>query len=73
MKDLKDKAEIAIDKIGGGLNETAGKISGNKQLELKGKLQVSKAELEKKMDIKDNINEIKENIADKIIKKMDKK
>lgn len=73
MKDLKDKAEIAIDKIEGGLNEAAGKISGNKQLELKGKLQVSKAELEKKMDIKDNINEIKENIADKIIKKMDKK
>ena len=73
MKDLKDKAEITIDKIGGGLNEAAGKISGNKQLELKGKLQVSKAELEKKMDIKDNINEIKENIADKIIKNMDKK
>jgi len=68
MKDLNAK-----DKIEGGLNETAGKITGNKQLELKGKLQGSKADLEKKMDIKDNINDIKENIADKIIKKMDKK
>jgi len=72
MKDVKDKMENAINKIEGELNETAGKITGNKQLELKGKLQASKADLEKKMDIKDNINEIKENIADKIIKKMDK-
>ena len=73
MKDVKDKMDNAIDKIAGELNETAGKITGNKQLELKGKLQASKADLEKKMDVKDNINEIKENIADKIIKKMDKK
>ena len=73
MADLKDKMENAIDKIEGGLNEAAGKITGNKQLELKGKLQGSKADLEKKMNVKDNINEIKENIADKIIKKMDKK
>jgi len=73
MKDVKDKMENAINKIEGELNETAGKITGNKQLELKGKLQASKADLEKKMDIKDNINEIKENIADKIIKNMDKK
>ena len=73
MKDVKDKMDNAIDKITGELNETAGKITGNKQLELKGKLQASKADLEKKMDVKDNINDIKENIADKIIKKMDKK
>jgi len=73
MADLKDKMDNAIDKIEGGLNEAAGKITGNKQLELKGKLQGSKADLEKKMNVKDNINDIKENIADKIIKKMDKK
>jgi len=73
MKDVKDKMDNAIDKIAGELNETAGKITGNKQLELKGKLQASKADLEKKMDVKDNMNEMKENIADKIIKKMDKK
>ena len=73
MADLKNKMDNAIDKIEGGLNEAAGKITGNKQLELKGKLQGSKADLEKKMNVKDNINDIKENIADKIIKKMDKK
>ena len=73
MEDFKDKMENAIDKIEGGLNEAAGKITGNKQLELKGKLQGSKADLEKKMNVKENINDIKENIADKIIKKMDKK
>jgi len=72
MEDFKDKMENAIDKIEGGLNEAAGKITGNKQLELKGKLQGSKADLEKKMNVKENINDIKENIADKIIKKMDK-
>ena len=72
MADLKDKMDNAIDKIEGGLNEAAGKITGNKQLELKGKLQGSKADLEKKMNVKENINDIKENIADKIIKKMDK-
>jgi len=73
MKDLKDKMENAIDKIAGELDETTGKLTGNKQLELKGKILVSKADFEKKMNIKDNINEIKENIADKIIKKIDKK
>ena len=73
MKDLKEKMDNKIDKIEGGLNEAAGKITGNKQQELKGKLQVSKADLEKKMDFKENINEMKENIADKIIKTMDKK
>ena len=73
MKDLKDKMDNAIDKIAGEVNETAGKFTGNKQLELKGKLQGSKADLEKELNIKDNINEIKENIADKIINKMDGK
>lgn len=73
MKDLKDKMENAKDKIVGEIKETTGKISGNEQLELKGKIQSSKADFEKKIDIKHTVNDVKENLAGKVNDMMDHK
>ena len=55
------------------MNEAAGKITGNEQLKLKGKLQVAKVDLKKKMDVKDRVNEVKEDIAKKVNDKLDQK
>ena len=73
MNDFNNKLDNAKDKIEGTINETAGKITGNQQLELKGKLQNKKADLEKITDIKHEVNKAKENIAGKINDMMDKK
>lgn len=73
MKDLKDKLEGAKDKLEGEVNETAGKITGNEQLELKGKLQNIKADLKNRIDPKQAANKVKEEIAGKINDMLDKK
>ncbi len=67
MTDLKRKGEHAKDKIAGEVKEAVGKVTGNKELELKGKIQSSKADLGEKID------DIKEGIAGKINKFTDKK
>ncbi|MGB4658537.1 MAG: CsbD family protein [Mobilitalea sp.] len=72
MKDIKDKFENAKDKIAGEVKEAVGEMTGNEQLELKGKLQSSQADLRKKMDINTKAEEIKENIAEKINDAIDK-
>ncbi|MDD3139663.1 MAG: CsbD family protein [Lachnospiraceae bacterium] len=69
MSDVENKT----DRIKGKINEATGKITGNEQQELKGKIQVSKADLEKKMNIKDKISDIKDDIAEKINDAIDKK
>ena len=67
MTDSKGKVENAKDKIIGELKETVGKVTGNEELELKGKIQSSKSE------IKEKAGEIKEGIAEKINDVLDKK
>jgi len=73
MKDFNDKFDTAKDKISGEIKEATGKITGNETLELKGKLQNKKADLEKKIDLKHGANKVKEDIAGKINDMMDKK
>ena len=69
MTNLSDKFDNAKDKLSGEAKEAAGKITGNEQLELKGKIQSSKADLKKKMEHK--VDETKEHIAGKINDKID--
>jgi uncharacterized protein YjbJ (UPF0337 family) len=73
MTDLKDKIKNAKDKIVGEVKEAVGKTTGNESLELKGKIQSSKADINKTMnDAGDKVNEIKEGIAKKINDATDK-
>jgi uncharacterized protein YjbJ (UPF0337 family) len=67
MTDSKGKVENAKDKIIGEAKEAAGKVTGNEELELKGKIQSSKS------DVKEKAGEIKEGIAEKINDAIDKK
>ena len=59
MTDSKGKLENAKDKIMGETKETAGKVTGNEELELKGKIQSSKS------GIKEKAREVKEGIAER--------
>lgn len=67
------KFENTKDEVAGKIKEAAGKISGNEQLELKGKLQSSKATFKKKMDMGNIVTDVKESIAEKINDIIDKK
>jgi len=67
MTTLKGKVENAKDKIVGEAKEETGKVTGNEELELKGKIQSSKADLKKKA------GEVKESIAGTINDITDKK
>jgi len=66
MTDSKGKLENAKDKIIGEVKEAAGKVTGNKELELKGKIQSSKS------DLKEKAGQIKESIEEKINDTTDK-
>lgn len=60
MTDFKDKLINAKDKIVGEVKEAVGKVTGNEELELKGKLQSTKA------DFNEKVAEIKDGIVDKV-------
>ena len=60
MTNSKDKLNNAKDKVLGEVKETAGKVTGNKELELKGKMQSIKA------DINNKGEQIKDSATDKI-------
>jgi uncharacterized protein YjbJ (UPF0337 family) len=60
MTDFKDKLINAKDKIVGEVKEAVGKATGNEELELKGKLQSTKA------DFNEKVAEIKDGIVDKV-------
>ena len=47
MSDSKRKFDHIKNKFAGGIKEVAGKVTGNEQLELKGKIQASKADIKK--------------------------
>ena len=66
MTDTKGKLKNAKDKVVGEVKEATGKVTGNDELELKGKIQSSKA------DVKKKAGEIKENIAENVNDKVDK-
>ncbi|MBC3798597.1 CsbD family protein [Acetobacterium tundrae] len=73
MSNTKGKIESNKDKLVGGVKETVGKVTGNEKLELKGKIQTKKGELEgKAMDIGDQADSIKEVIAGNINDAIDK-
>ena len=60
MKNSKNKLNNTKDKVVGEVKETTGKATGNEELELKGKMQSSKADINKKGE------QIKESAAEKI-------
>jgi uncharacterized protein YjbJ (UPF0337 family) len=62
----------AKNNFSGKAKEVAGKITCNEQLELKGKIQSSKAKLKKNANVGNKIEEIKEVIAGKLNDKIDK-
>lgn len=70
---IRKKLDHAKEKVAGGVKEASGKITGNEQLELKGKMQSSKADFKKDMDIGDRIEDAKESIAENVNQKIDKK
>ncbi|MDW7658221.1 MAG: CsbD family protein [Bacillota bacterium] len=72
MSDFKRKFDHAKNKFNGEVKEAAGKVTGNEQLELKGKIQSSKADLKKNLNVKDKIEDIKENIAEKMNDRIDR-
>ncbi len=70
MTDTKDKLINKKDKILGEVKETVGKVTGNEDLELKGKIQSSKSDLlekgrKTKEDIAESINDIIDEKGDK--------
>ena len=73
MNTKKDSFNNTKEKFTGEVKEAAGRITGNEQLELKGKIQSSKADLKKRTNLHDNVNEVKEGIAGKINDMLDKK
>ena len=74
MTDSKGRSAEVEDKTVGAVKEAVGKVTGNEELELKGKTQSLKGDLEgKAMDIGDKVGEIKEDVAEKINDFIDKK
>lgn len=69
---MKNNVRNTKDKIEGKTIQTAGKLTGNEQLELKGNLLVAKVEIAKKMDMKNKATNIKEGVAKKINGILDK-
>lgn len=73
MKSKNRKREYSNNKFAGKAKEVVGKITGNEQLELKGKIQSSKAEIKNDLSVKAKIEDIKEAIAEKANDHIDKK
>jgi uncharacterized protein YjbJ (UPF0337 family) len=72
MGNIKKDFDHAKNKLAGEVKEAAGRITGNEQLELKGKIQSTKADLKKNLNVADKIENIKENIAGSINDRIDK-
>lgn len=59
MNNFDRKVDNAKNKVAGLVKQTAGKISGDEVLELKGRIQSSQADFQKKTDVNDAIHQIK--------------
>jgi len=68
----KNKFDHSKEKFVGETKEAVGKITGNEQLELSGKLQAAKADFKKKTSVSNNLEEAKEAVAGKINDAIDK-
>lgn len=67
MTSLKDKVVNAKDKVVGEVKESVGKATGNEELELKGKVQSTKADItEKVYEAGDKAKEIKKDVIKEI-------
>jgi uncharacterized protein YjbJ (UPF0337 family) len=66
MSDVKKKFENLKDKTEGTIQENVGKITGNKEMEMKGKLKV------KVVETKEKVSELKDDVLNKINDKIDK-
>lgn len=71
MSKFKRKFDFAKNKFSGEVKEATGKITGNEQLELKGKIQSANADFKNEHNLQDKVEEVKEHIAEKINKKID--
>lgn len=72
MTKLERDLDHAKNKLAGGAKEAVGKVTGNEQLELKGRIQSSKADLKKNTNVVNRIDNVKEKIAGSINKSIDK-
>jgi uncharacterized protein YjbJ (UPF0337 family) len=72
MSDFKKDFNHTKNKVAGEVKEAVGKVTGNEQMELKGKIQSAKADLKKNWDVGNKIEDIKENIAGKMNDRIDK-
>ena len=69
MNNFKNKFNNNKEKVVGEVKENIGKVTGNETLELKGKIKSTKADINKKLNkdsIENKIDDIKENVAEKI-------
>lgn len=73
MSQFKRDLDHATNKLAGGAKEAAGKVTGNEQLELKGKIQSSKADLKKNTSVANKIENVKEKIAGSMNDRIDLK
>ena len=65
MSDIKKKFENFKDKAEGTIQENVGKVTGNKEMEMKGKLKV------KVVETKEKVSDLKDDVLNKINDKMD--
>ena len=63
MKHRKNSYNYRQEKITGKLKELVGKITGHEQLELKGKIQATKADIRKNLSISQKMENVKERLA----------
>jgi len=59
MNSFERKIDRAKNKVSGFVKQTAGKVTGNEVLELKGRMQSSQADFQKRTDVDEAIHEIK--------------
>lgn len=75
MSDLKKKLSNTKDKVAGEIKEKVGKVTGDKKLELKGKMQSTTADIKKKIDKADlggKITDAKKDVTKKVNEMIDK-
>lgn len=72
MRDSRRMFDHKINKFSGVFKEAAGKVTGNEQLELKGKIQSTKADVKINTNVKDKIEGVKDGVAEKINNRIDR-
>lgn len=62
MNSFERKLDRTKNKISGVVKQTAGKITGDEVMELKGRIQSSQADLQKKTDVDETMHQIKQSV-----------